>query len=130
MFSSHETHREAMSAFHPSTLGQTMEKNEAGHPPLGPAVADQLLARLSGDDAFRTLFGTDPAAALRELGVSESDAKAAVSGESCLHAKQLASKEEIAGTREALLGYLTAQGSHTVVHAFEAGQIATALRLA
>jgi len=105
-----------------------MDSKNVGHSPLDPAIADRLLTLLASDDAFRDLFAKDPAGALEQLGVTAENAASAVKGQTCLCTSHLASKEEIAQTREALLGYLTAQGSHTVVHAFESGQVAASLR--
>lgn len=105
-----------------------MQTNDAGHEPLDPAIADKLLEKLSSDDSFRSQFSSNPAGALISLGVPEAAANLATSGNSCLCTRNLASKQEIAATREALLSYLTSKGTHTVVHAFELGETAAKLR--
>lgn len=65
---------------------------------LPESVADQLLARLSTDDTFRTLFSSDPRAALAELGFDlASDASVQRGIWESLKVNQLADKQAIAG---------------------------------
>lgn len=115
-----------------------MARNDSGdtkHAPLQPHVADKLLDLLSTDDMFRSIFKADPAAALAQVGHPDAEryaGKASIGeGETfyCMTADQLAPKEEIMQAREQLKSYLTAQTSHTVIYCFEAGKIASTLRL-
>lgn len=111
-----------------------MAGNEQQHEPLQPHVADRLLDLLSRDDAFRELFQKNPAAALMQVSDQPQEASpsgAIVKGDMfyCMTAQNLASKEEIAQTREELKAYLTRYTDHSVVHCFEAGKIASTLRL-
>ncbi len=99
-----------------------------GHPPFDIATAQQLLTLLATDDDFRSMFSQDPDAALRSLGVSAERAAAALKDPTCLCTSELASKEEIEEACELLTTYLTAEGTHTVVHCFEAGSVATSLK--
>ncbi|HEY0335018.1 MAG TPA: NHLP-related RiPP peptide [Stenotrophomonas sp.] len=107
-----------------------MNTIKGSHPSLDPAIATELLSRLAEDDSFRDLFSRDPGQALRQLGLSDEAAEAALAGQSCLRTTQLASKEEIAKAKEALMDSLTASAAHTVVYAFESGEVASRLRLA
>lgn len=115
-----------------------MTANDSGdtqHARLQPHVADKLLDLLSTDDTFRSAFKADPAAALAQVGhpgAEQHASKASIAeGEMfyCMTADQLAPKEEIKQAREQLKSYLTAQTSHTVIYCFEAGKIASTLRL-
>ena len=112
-----------------------MTGNEQRHEPLQPHVADRLLDMLSRDDDFREFFQKNPAAALMQLEdrqlhqapptgpIAEGDMFY------CMTAETLAPKEEIARAREELKAYLTKYTDHSVVHCFEAGKIASTLRL-
>lgn len=114
-----------------------MESNKPGaseHAPLPPHVVDKLLDLLGSDDAFRSLFQADPAAALAQVGHVDAEKHAGkqriARGETfyCMTSEKLASKEEILQTREALKDFLTAKTNHQVIHCFEAGRIAATLR--
>lgn len=109
------------------------EKNST-HAPLPAIVADKLLEMLSTDDDFRSLFQENPAAALARLGhaqpVTRADNLPPSEGDAfyCMTSNKLASKEEIAASREELKHFLTAQSDHHVVFCFEAGKITSTLR--
>ena len=103
--------------------------NSKGHPPLDPKVADKLLDKLGNDDHFRELFVQDPAAALGRVGLAPAQTKAALSDTSCMMVANIAPKEEIQASRDELRSYLTSQDTHTVVHCFEAGSVASSLRI-
>jgi putative modified peptide len=62
--------------------------------PLPAKVVDQLLDKLSSDDAFRTLFASDPKAAFESLGFSPTPGQMA-----CCPAVRLADKEVIKATQ-------------------------------
>ncbi|RDZ26780.1 NHLP-related RiPP peptide [Lysobacter silvisoli] len=102
--------------------------NAKGHPPLDPKVADKLLHKLGNDDHFRDLFVQDPAAALGGLGLAPAQTKAALSDTSCMMVTNIAPKEEIQASLSELRTYLTSTDTHTVVHCFEAGSVASSLR--
>jgi putative modified peptide len=70
---------------------------------LTPQHADQLLDKLSTDDAFRAAFQKDPEAALKQLGITHKYYKCTKPQ------KQLASKEAIAKGRDQLRSMLTAK---------------------
>lgn len=111
----------------------TYTKNNSAHSPLEPAVADRLLELLSTDDEFRSLFQTDPAAALAEIGHSTAAQYAGAApaeGDAfyCMTATRLAPKEEISQSREELKSFLTSYTDHRVIFAFESGQITSTLR--
>lgn len=115
-----------------------MTANKSGdtkHATLQPHVADKLLDLLSTDDTFRSAFKADPAAALAQVGhpgAEQHAGKASIAkGETfyCMTAEQLAPKEEIMQARDQLKSYLTAQTDHSVIYCFEAGKIASTLRL-
>ncbi|WP_295914909.1 NHLP-related RiPP peptide [uncultured Xanthomonas sp.] len=110
-----------------ATGDHIMTDQPQGHPPFDLATAQQLLTLLSTDDDFRALFAQDPGAALRSLGLSEQRAAAALEEPTCLCTSDLATKEEIQEALELLLAYLTAEGTHTVVHCFEAGSVVASL---
>ena len=99
-----------------------MTSNQA-RAPMDPAVVDALLERLSGDDAFRELFATDPRKALAQVGHHA----AADDPLLCAQTTVLASKEEIAAARDALRSHLTAHAAMAmgVIFNFEAGRIRT-----
>lgn len=68
-------------------------------------IVDALLDKLSSDDAFRAQFQADPRAALKQLGYETPADKVGVAGEDpvmCCQVKQLAPKQQIAQTREAM----------------------------
>jgi putative modified peptide len=78
-------------------------------------VADKLLDKLSSDDAFRTLFQSDPRAALAKLGhvTPEADVgKEGVDPVICLNGARLASKEAIRKARTELMQRLTSSVFH------------------
>lgn len=62
--------------------------------------AATLLDKLSSDDQFRTQFQNDPASALKSLGLPGHLAE-------CCKGKTLASKEQLAASRDAITGLLT-----------------------
>jgi putative modified peptide len=82
---------------------------------LTPKVVDELLDKLSSDDAFRDRFQADPRAALAEVG--DESAKSAGPGArgpwSCLTVAKLAPKEQITASREVLRQQLSAEGMYT-----------------
>lgn len=104
----------------------TDQEGKPAHPPFDRVVADNLLSRLEDDDAFREMFTRDPEEALRAVG--HTDPAAALQGASCMRVSRLASKEEIRASRELLQQDLTSTGAHTVVYAFEAGEVRSSLR--
>ena len=88
--------------------------------PMDPAVVDKLLDGLSNDDDFRALFTKDPRAALEKVGY-KADSNAALR---CAQVTTLASKDEIAKSRQALTKYLVSRAtSMTVIFNFEAGKV-------
>jgi len=107
------------------------------HPPFPTAVAVQLLDLLSNDDRFRSVFHNNPVQALAELGyepamrVYANDQTAPQPGQffGCMATRELASKEEMAASRDALMLQLTGFGNHTVIFSFEPGRIAPPARL-
>lgn len=98
------------------------ESNDASHVPFDDSTADRLLHLLSTDDAFRALFTKDRHAALAQAGFpATADASL-----DCCQVNTLASKEEIAASREQLQSQLTSQGIMTVIFCFEANQVGSA----
>lgn len=97
----------------------------ADHPPLDPAVADKLLELLSTDDEFRKLFKQDAEKALSQAGYVLPAGAASLR---CTQVEHLASKQEVAESREALKSHLTAAGPLTVIFCFEAGKVSSQLR--
>lgn len=71
--------------------------------PLPLELANKLLTLLATDDAFRATFAADPRAALLSIGAN--DEEAAVG---CAAIDHLATPEEFAAAREALIQHLTA----------------------
>lgn len=61
-----------------------------------------LIRRLADDDAFRDRFSKDPAAALRELGVSDTVIKSLDS--KCVEARALAPKDDFAALLDDING--------------------------
>lgn len=110
------------------------ESSNTKHEPLTADVADKLLDLLSTDDGFRSVFQSDPAAALAKIGHPSAEqhaGKASIAeGEAfyCMTADRLASKEEIMQAREQLKSFLTAQTDHRVIYCFEAGKVESTLR--
>ncbi|HAV72558.1 putative modified peptide [Stenotrophomonas sp. SAM-B] len=80
-------------------------------PSIEPTIALELISRLGSDDAFRTLFSTDPAAALIEVGLSLDDATAL---EVCCKVNELASKADILQAKQDLQMMLTAKVNQIV----------------
>ncbi len=70
--------------------------------PLSPALAAQLLDLLATDEAFRQQFAANPQDALESLGASPEQA-----GCGCLAIAHLATPEQFAAARDALLSHLT-----------------------
>ncbi|MEO8160367.1 MAG: NHLP-related RiPP peptide [Arenimonas sp.] len=73
-------------------------------------VADKLLDKLSHDDDFRSLFQSDPHAALAQLGHVTPAAEKGVEGADpvvCASSGKLASKAEIRAARDQLQGRLS-----------------------
>src|SRR5690606_31268029 len=87
--------------------------------PMAPAVIDELLDRLSSDDAFRALFASDPRAALATIGYAADAADPLL----CAQTTVLASKAEIAAARDALRAHLGSTAIMSVIFNFEAGRI-------
>lgn len=82
---------------------------------LDPAVASNLIDRLSTDDAFRALFVSDTVRALTEVGhvaAPGDDLEAFVCN--CVAKIQLADKQVIASAREQINAMLTSGTSHIV----------------
>lgn len=82
--------------------------------------ADKLLAKLSSDDAFRALFKKDARAALKELGYETPAEDLGVEGSDpvlCCTGGDLAlaSKEDIAASRQKLQAQLSGSVFHYVV---------------
>lgn len=72
---------------------------------FAPEVVDKLLDRLGNDDAFRTLFQSDPRAALKQVGHETPAADIGVAGKDpvmCCQNATLGSKESIRATRDQL----------------------------
>jgi putative modified peptide len=85
---------------------------------LSEETVDALLDKLGTDDAFRTQFKHSPRAALASLG-HKAAASAKDSDEgiwACCVVKELASKETIRASRDALrTQLLSSQASHTPI---------------
>lgn len=73
---------------------------------LSQAQADALLDKLAKDDAFRALFQQDIGAAFQQLPGSPAPPADLTPG-CCLQPKALASKEQLAASRDALRSTLT-----------------------
>ena len=99
--------------------------SNAQYPGLDPVVVDRLLERLSSDDVYRSLFASDPKAALDQVGYSGHFEKPPP----CTLTQTLASKEEIAASRSLLQEHLLGGGimPMTIVFTFESGEIERAL---
>ena len=70
---------------------------------LSEDVADKLLDRLATDDAFRDKFRANPREALADVGHAPAQDDAVTSGSwDCMAVNQLASKEAIRASRDAL----------------------------
>ncbi|MBO9738257.1 NHLP-related RiPP peptide [Xanthomonas axonopodis pv. begoniae] len=82
---------------------------------LDPSVANNLVQRLSQDDAFRDLFVNDPVAALEQAGhtAENSDTLKQFIDECCTSIK-LADKQTIAEARDEINAMLTSGTSQTV----------------
>lgn len=65
--------------------------------PLPANIVDQLLDKLATDDAFRTLFESDPEAALTKLGYKPPPGSC-----DCMKPRKLADKETIAASSAAM----------------------------
>jgi len=123
-----------MSATAPRFFGEqevTVGK-PGGKTPLDPLVADRLLDLLSTDDEFRRLFAEDPLAALLEAGYDLPEPKGGDAVQflpwlSCTMTGELASKQEIAESRELIREFVTGASALTVIFAFESGKISTTL---
>ena len=78
-------------------------------------VVDALLDKLSTDDEFRSRFQADPRAALAELGDEEarSAPKDAHGAWACCTVSKLASKEQIAASRQELRKQLSAESLYS-----------------
>jgi putative modified peptide len=98
----------------------TGSEETPSHPPFPVDAANRLLDLLSNDDAFRTLFMDNLASALAQIGLNASEIQAATVSPTCLTATKLASKQEIAESRAALLEQLIGVAPHTHVFCFEA----------
>jgi putative modified peptide len=80
--------------------------------------AIHLLDLLSTDDAFRSLFETDPATALAQI-----SAHAGELGAECVSTGPLASKDTFVAARGQLLDYLSQNAVFHPPHCFVADQI-------
>lgn len=100
--------------------------NEPTHPAMDPAIVDELLEKLSTDDAFRDRFAAQPRQVLADLGHMASADNALL----CATTTTLASKEEIANARAALRAHLCSHNTMAMswVFCFEAGKIDQALQ--
>ena len=77
---------------------------------LSEDTVDTLLDKLSSDDDFRAQFQKDPRQALASVGHKPSaDASVAEGAWMCMDVKQLASKEAIKASRDALRTQLLAE---------------------
>jgi putative modified peptide len=72
--------------------------------PLPTVVAARLLDRLGSDDVFRALFQQNPAAALKQVGASDTEAECC---SYCLKVTMLADKATIKSSSQALTKMLT-----------------------
>lgn len=106
----------------PSAISETSHMTSTS-PPLSSNDAVQLLDLLSSDDAFRTLFQADPAAALATI-----SAEAGAGSCDCESGGPLASKEEFQAARTRLLAHLTATSSFSFPHCFVSGDIDSQLQ--
>jgi len=93
--------------------------------PLSDEDALRLLDLLCSDDAFRTLFSSDPATALAQIST-----EAGAASVECVSAGPLASKAEFEQARTQLLQHLAAQASFNNPHCFVAEQIDACIRRA
>jgi putative modified peptide len=79
---------------------------------LSESLAVQLLDRLGNDDAFRTVFAADPRQALAQLGFAPAaDLTVSEGIWKCLQVSELASKEAVLASRDALIRQVTAERS-------------------
>lgn len=79
---------------------------------LSEDTVDALLDKLSSDDSFRNLFQKDPRAALAAVGHEPSaDAKVSEGAWLCMDVNQLASKDAIRASRDALRQQMLASRS-------------------
>ena len=79
--------------------------------PMPANVVAALLDKLGSDDAFRDLFTKNPAAALKQVGAPEPEACAG-----CMKVTNLASKDAIKASRQALTTQLAGKLNLTPVH--------------
>ncbi|QII27388.1 MULTISPECIES: NHLP-related RiPP peptide [Stenotrophomonas] len=84
--------------------------------PLPAQVAQQLLERLSSDDAFRAAFAVDPGKALLALGADEETVRACR-----MPLATLGGKEEFAKAASRMRDLLGARAAFTVPFLFEDG---------
>jgi putative modified peptide len=76
-------------------------------------VVAALLDKLGSDDDFRKLFTNNPEAAFKQAGASDADAKSCAG---CLKVTNLAGKDAIKGSRQALTAQLTGKLTQTPIH--------------
>ncbi len=109
----------------PQLIQATVPMPSDTHPPLDFATADRLLEKLSCDDEFRALFSDDWRAALAQVGYSSAYSESVL----CAATSTLASKVEIAESREALRAHLTGHKpmAMTVIFNFESGHVRESL---
>lgn len=93
--------------------------NGESHPPIDPKIADELLDRLSNDDAFREQFSKDPTSAMASLGHSVPEGMEMT----CMATGELASKEQIAEARDQLREAMTSSATYSNPHCFDAGTV-------
>lgn len=94
----------------------------ADTPRLTRDKAIELLDLLCGDDAFRERFATDPATALRSIGIDYG-----VEPPPCGCVEVLASKAELAEAREQFLRYFSEAVHMQGTPVFESGKVQAAL---
>jgi len=77
-------------------------------------VANKLLDKLSHDDDFRSLFKSDPHAALAQVGHVTPEADRGIAGTDPVvcASRSLASKEDIKAARDSMQDRLTSQVFH------------------
>jgi putative modified peptide len=80
-----------------------------GKTPMTQDLVDKLLDKLGTDDQFRTLFGTDPTSAMKQIG-----APANFDCGICANVRPLASKQEYQSSANALRTAWLGKGVHDV----------------
>jgi len=88
--------------------------DQSGQTPLPEFIVRALLTELSTNDNVRTLFITDPKAALVHVGMTAAEADVALLGSICLHNATLPGKEALAAALETYVQALTSTDAHTL----------------